>query len=145
VSSLPLSVVRVDHTAIVVADMDEAVPRWQAMVDGDVELRQPVSHQRVEIAMLRIGNTRLELVSPLDESSGVARFLERRGEGLHHIGLEVVDITDSIESAQLAGLSMIDDEPRRGVHGLIAFIHPRSTGGVLLELIQHDQESMLQA
>ncbi|HEV3312132.1 MAG TPA: methylmalonyl-CoA epimerase [Chloroflexota bacterium] len=129
---------RVDHTAIVVADMDSAIARWQTMTGARISTRQLVADQRVEIAMLELGDTNIELIRPIDDTSGVARFLRTRGESLHHIGLETEDIKASILELIEQGMRFIDSEPRHGAHGLIAFLHPRSTGGVLIELIQLD-------
>ena len=126
---------RVDHTAIVVSDMDEALSRWQALTGIHVETRELVSHQRVEISMLTAGDTRIELIRPTDDESGVARFLAKRGESLHHVAFEVHDIRGALASLRTAGYELIDSQPRPGAHGLIAFIHPRSTGGVLVELV----------
>ena len=126
----------VDHTAIVVEDLDEALRRWEALTGAQLEIRQIVAHQRVEIAMLRLGDTRLELIRPTDSDSGVARFLAKRGEGLHHIAFRVDDIVETLGELIGAGYRVIDSQPRPGAHGLVAFLHPTSTGGVLVELIQ---------
>lgn len=127
---------RVDHTAVVVADLNDAINRWQALSGAQLETREVVAHQGVEIAMLILGDTKLELISPLDAVSGVSRFLQKQGESLHHVAFEVDDIAAAIEHLTLEGYQLIDSEPRRGAHGLVAFLHPRSTGGVLVELIE---------
>lgn len=127
---------RIDHTAVAVQDLDEAIDRWRAMTGARLESRDRVPDQGVEVAMLSLGDTTVELVQPLDEGSGVSRFLAKHGESLHHIGLEVNDIERAIGEMSGSGLELIDREPRRGVHGSIAFMDPRSAGGVLLELIE---------
>jgi len=127
---------RIDHTAIVVADLDEALPRYRRLFGIEPGLRQAVPDQGVEIAFLPIGDTQLELVQPTSEDSGVARFLARRGEGLHHIAVEVEDIAAELDRLDAAGIPLIDRQPRRGVHGRIAFVRPEALGGVLLELVE---------
>lgn len=132
-----MNVLRVDHTAIVVRDMDEALQRYRQLYGIAPSERSVVTSQRVEVAFLPVGDTQLELVQPLDADSGVGRYLEQRGEGLHHIGLLVEDIQRELSELAAAETELIDREPRRGVHGLRAFVHPRATGGVLIELVQH--------
>lgn len=129
---------RVDHTAIAVKDMDEALVRYCRLLGVEVYERVAVPQQGVEAAFLAIGDTSLELICPTDPQSGVARFLERRGEGLHHVGLLVDDISAELDRLRRDGVELIDEEPRRGAHGSVAFLHPRGTGGVLIELVQHD-------
>jgi methylmalonyl-CoA epimerase len=129
---------RVDHTAVAVRDLDEAIDRYGLLYGVRSVERTPVPDQHVEVAFLALGDTSLELVTPLDETSGVARFLEQRGEGLHHIGILVDSLEDELKRLSREGVELIDTRPRRGVHGRIAFVHPRGTGGVLVELVQHD-------
>ncbi|MCK4471771.1 MAG: methylmalonyl-CoA epimerase, partial [Anaerolineae bacterium] len=88
------------------------------------------------IAFLPVGESEIELVEPLTAESGVARFLEKRGEGLHHICLEVDDIEAALQDLAAKGIRLIDEQPRRGAHGRVAFLHPKSTHGVLIELIE---------
>jgi methylmalonyl-CoA/ethylmalonyl-CoA epimerase len=90
------------------------------------------------VAFVSMGDTQLELVQPLDPTSGVARFLDTHGEGLHHVGVAVDDLSAELRRLEADGVRLIDRVPRRGVHGLIAFIHPHGTGGVLVELVQHE-------
>src|SRR5579875_509028 len=136
---------RIDHTAIAVRDLDEAIARYQRLYGiGSVE-RLPVADQQVDVAFLPVGDTMLELVSPTTNTSGVARFLERRGEGLHHIAFAVYDIERELDSLRREGVRLIDDQPRRGAHGVVAFVHPEGTGGVLVELVQHVADQELQA
>jgi methylmalonyl-CoA/ethylmalonyl-CoA epimerase len=129
---------RIDHTAIAVRDLDEALERYRRLIHAETSHRSLVADQRVEVAFLTIGDTELELIAPTDSESGVARFLDRRGEGLHHIGIQVDDIASELRRLEGEGVGLIDHLPRRGVHGMVAFVHPRATGGVLLELIQRD-------
>jgi methylmalonyl-CoA/ethylmalonyl-CoA epimerase len=130
---------RVDHTAIAVRDLDEAIYRYGALFRPSHVERSRVPEQRVDVAFLTFLDTSLELVSPMDESSGVARFLQSHGEALHHIGIAVDDLEGELSRLADEGVELVDRHPRRGVHGRIAFIHPRGTGGVLVELVEHDR------
>jgi methylmalonyl-CoA/ethylmalonyl-CoA epimerase len=132
----PIKLRRIDHTAIVVADMDAALQRYHQLFGVHPTERVVVPDQQVEVAFLSLGDTQLELVHPTTSTSGIARFLQRRGEGLHHVGVLVADIREELRTLQSAGVELIDPSPRQGAHGLIAFIHPRATGGVLIELIE---------
>lgn len=128
---------RLHHVAHVVNDLDagieELAPRWGL----ELEIREPLPAQAVEAAMLRRGDVRVELIAPTDPESGVARFLESRGPGFHHVAYEVRDVTETLTELRAAGAELIDERPRRGLGGhLVAFVHPRSGGGVLTELVQ---------
>lgn len=131
-----MTIRRVDHTAIVVADMDEAIERWVGLLGATLRSRDIVPEQQVEVAFLALDDTDLELITPITPDSGVARFLSKRGESLHHVGVEVDDISQTMRDLKGNGVEMIEDSPRPSIHGDIAFIHPRSTGGVLVELVQ---------
>lgn len=139
-----MNVLRVDHTAIVVRDLDEALARYRRFYGVEPSQRAKAPFQPIEVAFLPIGDTFLELVQPTDATSGVARFLERHGEGLHHIGLQVSDIRRELRQLADEGAELIDREPRPGVHGLIAFVHPRSSHGVLLELVEKVGDHLIQ-
>jgi methylmalonyl-CoA/ethylmalonyl-CoA epimerase len=128
---------RIDHTAIAVHDLDEAIGRYRRLFHVLPSERAEVADQRIAVAFLPLGNSQIELISPTDSESGVARFLERRGEGLHHIAFAVDDIHLELDRLSSEGVELIDREPRWGIHGLIAFVHPRGTGGVLVELVEH--------
>lgn len=127
---------RVDHTAIVVKDLNEAIQRWKDLAGSTIVDRQVVQHQNVEVAMLQLGDSRIELISPLDANSGVARFLAKRGESLHHIGLQVGDLRGSMAELIAGGATFVDPEPKPGIDGDVAFLRPASTGGVLVELVE---------
>jgi methylmalonyl-CoA epimerase len=131
-----VTISRIHHTAVAVKDMNVSIARYRELFSTEVSDRTVVPDQGVEVAFLAIGDTRLELVQPLDDTSGVARFLQTRGEGLHHIGVAVTDITSELDRLRQEGYVLLDEKPRQGAHGLIAFVNPRSTGGVLLELVQ---------
>ncbi len=134
-----MSLLRIDHTAVVVRDMDEALQRYQRIF-GLVPCHQTsLPREGVDVAFLAIGDSQIELIHPTDSRSGVSRFLERHGESLHHLAIAVDDIRAELQRLQEAGVELIDREPRRGVHGQIAFVHPRGTGGLLVELVEHDR------
>lgn len=132
-----MTVLRLDHTAVVVHDMEAALDRYRRLFGVEPSERTHVVDQQVEVAFLSFGDTQLELIRPLTKDSGVARYLESRGEGLHHVALLVDDIRTEMRRLSEEGADMVDRNPRRGAHGLIAFVHPRTTG-VLLELIERD-------
>jgi methylmalonyl-CoA/ethylmalonyl-CoA epimerase len=127
----------IDHIAVVVQDLDRALGFYRDALGLDVIERRKVPEEQVEVASLSLGDASIELVQPLDAGSGVARFLEKRGEGLHHICLTVKDIAAAMERLRSAGGDLITEEPRVGAHGRrYAFVHPRSAHGVLLELYE---------
>ncbi|MEX2583756.1 MAG: methylmalonyl-CoA epimerase [Gemmatimonadota bacterium] len=126
-----------DHVGIAVPDLDEAIPIWTALTGAAAHGRESVVDQGVEVVFVGTGSARVELLAPSRPDSAIGRFLERRGPGLHHICYRVPDLRSALEAHRAAGFELIDAEPRQGAHGhLIAFLHPRSTGGVLLELLQ---------
>jgi methylmalonyl-CoA epimerase len=131
-----MTIARIDHTAVAVRDLDEAIPRFERLYGVLCREREIVPDQAVEVAFLPIGDTQLELICPLGEETGVARYLNSRGESLHHIAVQVDDIEEELARLKDSGTELIDRAPRRGVHGRIAFVHPRGTGGVLLELVE---------
>ena len=95
-----------------------------------------IEHDRVRIAFLTVGESKVELVQPTDDTTGVARFLASKGEGFHHVCFEVANLTETLVRLEIDGLELIDTAPRRGAEGPVAFIHPRSCHGVLVELIE---------
>jgi len=127
---------KVHHVAVVVADVERALGFWRDTLGLPVELVLPIEHDRVTIAFLPVGESKLELVQPTDDSTGVARFLAGKGEGFHHVCFEVADLTATLTRLGLDGIELIDTAPRRGAEGPVAFLHPRSCHGVLVELIE---------
>ncbi|MGC8594626.1 MAG: methylmalonyl-CoA epimerase [Candidatus Kryptoniota bacterium] len=128
---------KISHIAIAVSDIAAAGMSFEKLTGGKVELEEDIPEQKVRVLMLPIGGSRIELVGPLDSSSTVAKFISKRGEGIHHICFEVSDINSELKRLKDEGFQLIDETPRRGADGnLIAFIHPRTTGGVLVELSQ---------
>lgn len=126
----------IDHVAFVVADMDAALEMYTKRLGFRVRERKEVPDQGVEICFLDAEPVRIELLRPTREDTGVARFLAKRGEGQHHVCFRVDDIRAALATLAAQGFELIDPEPREGVHGLIAFVHPKSTHGVLIELLE---------
>jgi len=130
----------IDHVAVVVRSIDEALPRYRKLFglessDGV----QPVAAQGVRICFLPTGPApaaRLELIEPTDPDSGVARFLDSRGEGLHHVCFETTSLAQELARLESAGAELVDRVPRPGAEGSVAFIHPRTLNGVLWELLE---------
>ena len=127
----------IHHIAIVVHDLDAALSLYRDGLGLEMTERREEPEEGVEIAFLPAGEGEIELLSPLDEESGVARFLEKRGEGLHHVCLAVEDVKAEMERLRAAGAQLLSEEPRVNAHGVrYAFVHPKSTHGVLLELYE---------
>ena len=127
---------RVHHVAVIVRDLDAALGFYRDRLGLPVDLVLPIESDGVRIAFLPVGESKIELVEPTDPSTGVARFLERRGEGFHHVCLEVADINSELSRLAAEGVELIDTTARPGAEGPVAFIHPRSCHGVLVELIE---------
>jgi methylmalonyl-CoA/ethylmalonyl-CoA epimerase len=128
---------KLDHIAIVVKDLDKAISTYSQELGIPFESRERIEQEGVEIAVMALDNAHIELVKPLGNNSGVAKFLEKRGEGLHHICLEVENIEILIKSLRASGIKLIDTKPRRGYKGNKAiFVHPSSTDGVLIEFYE---------
>lgn len=124
------------HVAVVVRDIEEALPFYRERLGLRVLRTVDVPEQRVRIAFLPLANTMLELVQPLDAQSGVARYLEAQGRStLHHLCFTVGDLQGELRRLSREGVALIDDEPRAGAEGSVAFLHPKASGGVLVELI----------
>ncbi|HUE95055.1 MAG TPA: methylmalonyl-CoA epimerase [Longimicrobiaceae bacterium] len=127
-----------DHVGIAVSSLDDAIPVWTGIVGAAAVGRETVASQGVEIVFLGTGQGRVELLAPTRPDSPVGRFLERRGPGIHHLAYRVTDIHSELKELEAAGFEPIDREPREGAHHhLVAFLHPRTAGGVLVELVEH--------
>jgi len=128
---------KLDHIGIAVRSIDEALRAYRDGLGISCNHRETVEEQQVETAFLRVGETHLELLEPTDPEGPVGRYLERRGEGVHHLCFEVEDLEAAMDRCREAGLRLIDSRPRRGAQGKrVAFLHPKSTHGVLIELSQ---------
>ena len=128
---------RIDHIGIVVRDIQEALKVYEAALGLPLLEVVEIADQEVQVAFLPIGESNVELVQPTTDDTGIARFLEKRGEGIHHICIEVEDIQAALAQLMDHGVEVIDEVPRQGAHGRVAFVHPRGAHGVLIELIQH--------
>jgi methylmalonyl-CoA/ethylmalonyl-CoA epimerase len=127
---------KVHHVALIVRSIDEAARLWRDALGLELEAIQDIPQDRVRIAFLGVGESKVELVEPTDDTTGVARFLASKGEGFHHVCFEVPNLAETLLRLEIDGLELIDSAPRRGAEGPVAFIHPRSCHGVLVELIE---------
>jgi len=140
-SALAAQSARIAHIGIAVRDLEEALRLYQEALGLPLHGRETVESDRVIVAFLDAGDTEVELLQATDPESPVARFIERRGEGVHHIALEVDDVEESLKNLSGRGYRLIDEEPRIGAGGArVAFVHPRSTGGVLIELCEKGED-----
>ena len=128
---------KIDHIGIATHGIDAAAKFYHDVLGLEVAETEEVSEQRVRVAMLPIGESRIELLEATSADSPISRFLEKRGPGIHHIAVRVDDIRAVLTALKQKGARLIDEEPRQGAGGcLVAFVHPSSMGGVLLELLQ---------
>jgi len=128
---------KIDHIGIATTGIEEAARFWREQLGLETSEVEEVIEQRVRVTMLPVGESRIELLEATSPDSPITRFLQKRGPGIHHIAIRVNDIRTSLADFKSAGARLIDEEPRTGAGGcLVAFIHPSSTGGVLLELVQ---------
>lgn len=128
---------RIHHVGVAVADLDASIQLYRTVFGAELVQRATNEKEGLEAAFLRLGDAELELMSPLRDDSPVGKFVAKRGPGLHHVAFAVPDIEKSLADARAAGLELIDPEPRMGMHGTrIAFVHPKSVGGVLTELVE---------
>jgi methylmalonyl-CoA/ethylmalonyl-CoA epimerase len=127
---------RVHHVAVVVRDLEAALGFYRDVLGLPLDHVQDIPSDHVRIAFLTVGESKIELVCPTDETTGVARFLASKGEGFHHVCLEVADLAAELTRLGIEGVELIDSAPRRGAEGPVAFLHPRSCHGVLVELIE---------
>jgi methylmalonyl-CoA epimerase len=127
---------KIDHLGIAVKSLDQALAFYRDQLGLGVSMRETVEIEKVNVAMLPLGDPRIELLEPTQSDSVIGKFLNKRGEGLHHVALKVQDLNASVERLKSSGARLLN-EPRTGAGGhLYVFVHPSSTGGVLLELIQ---------
>ncbi len=128
---------RIDHIGVAVDDLEEAIGLYDAGFEMEIAHRETVASQGVEAVLLDVGDGHVELLRPLESDTAVGRFLERSGPGLHHVAYAVPDIDAALVKVRAAGLRLIDAEPRPGIRdSRVAFLHPRSTGGVLTEIVE---------
>jgi methylmalonyl-CoA/ethylmalonyl-CoA epimerase len=127
---------KVHHVALIVRSIEDALGLWRDSLHLELETVMDIPTDRVRIAFLAVGESKIELVEPTDDTTGVARFLASKGEGFHHVCFEVPSIAETLLRLEIEGLELIDTAPRRGAEGPVAFIHPRACHGVLVELIE---------
>ena len=129
---------KIEHIGIATEKIDDALAFWRDALGLEVVHTEEVAEQGVRVAMLPVGEPRVELLEPTHDESPVAKFLRKRGPGIHHVAVRVEDIRAALARLKSRGARLIDEEPRIGAGGcLVAFVHPQSAGGVLLELVEH--------
>jgi methylmalonyl-CoA epimerase len=127
---------RIHHVAVVVRSIEASLGLYRDLLGMPVEAMTDIPSDRVRIAFLGVGESKVELVEPTDDTTGVARFLAKQGEGFHHVCFEVGNLSEELTRLAIEGIELIDSAPRRGAEGPVAFLHPRSCRGVLVELIE---------
>ncbi len=128
----------IEHIGIAVKSLDEAIPFYENVLGLKCYAIEEVEDQRVKTAFFKVGDTKIELLESTHPEGPIGKFIEKRGEGIHHLAFAVTDIEEKLEKAEGQGIRLIDEKPRKGAEGLdIAFLHPRSTFGVLMELCEH--------
>ena len=131
------SVSYIDHVGVAVKDINAALKFFQEVFGAPPAEIRSLPDQGVRATLIQVGQTRLELLEPLSDDSPVGRFVERRGEGLHHLALNVPGLAATLIKLEEHGVDLVDREPREGLSGMIAFLHPRSTFGILTELVEN--------
>lgn len=128
---------KINHIGVAVRNLETSLPFYRDVLGMTFEGTEEVAEQKVRVAFLAVGESRIELLEPTSADSPVAKFLEKNGEGIHHIAYQVDDLVNTLERLRSEGVRLIDEQPRKGAHGAsIAFLHPKATGGVLTELCQ---------
>jgi methylmalonyl-CoA/ethylmalonyl-CoA epimerase len=131
---------KIEHIGIATRALDEALIFWRDALGLEVSEVEEVAEQKVRVAMLPVGESRVELLEPTSDDSPIAKFIAKRGAGIHHIAVRVENIRESLARLKEQGIRLIDETPRIGAGGcLVAFVHPSSANGVLLELVEHTQ------
>lgn len=130
---------KINHIGIAVKKLEDSLPIFQDILDMKCATIEEVADQKVKVACLPIGESEIELLESTSSEGSIARFIEKRGEGIHHIAFEVDNLKSVLEDLKKKGVQLIDQEPRHGAGGIrIAFLHPRSTNGILIELCEHE-------
>lgn len=128
---------KINHIGIAVKSLENSISFYRDQLGMTFEGTEEVADQKVKVAFLQIGESRIELLEPTSDDSPIAKFLEKKGEGTHHIAYEVEDVAATLVDLKEKGVRLIDEIPRRGAHNsMIAFLHPKATGGVLTEICQ---------
>ena len=130
-----MNITHIEHLGIAVKSIEESLPYYEQVLGLKCYSIEEVADQKVRTAFFKVGQTKIELLEPTSEDSTIAKFIEKRGEGVQHIAFAVPSVEDALAEVKEKGIRLIDEAPRRGAEGLdIAFLHPKSTGGVLTEL-----------
>ena len=125
---------KIHHIGVAVRSLDEALKFYSQTLGLPVQASATVEEQGVKAALLTIGQSEIELLEPLSPESPIGRFLERKGEGLHHVCFQTPDVAAELEGLKAKGVELVDQQPRRGLVGMICFLHPKASRGVLVEL-----------
>lgn len=131
---------RIHHIAVIVKDLEEGLKLYEGLFGLKPSKIETLPEQGVRAALLPFGESEIEVIQPIDPSSGVAKFLETRGEGFHHVCFEVEDVDAELSALEQKGTQLIDKKGRKGLAGKVGFVHPRSTKGVLIELAQVEEK-----
>ena len=136
-----MDITHIEHIGIAVRNIEEQLPYYEDVLGLKCYNIETVEDQKVKTAFFKVGQTKIELLEPTSEDSTIAKFIERRGEGVHHIAYATKSVKAALKKADEKGVRLIDKEPRKGAEGLnIAFLHPKSTGSVLTEFCEHPEE-----
>lgn len=135
-----MKITHIEHIGIAVKSIEEQLPYYEGVLGLKCYNIETVEDQKVKTAFFKVGQTKLELLEPTSEESTIAKFIEKRGEGIHHMAFATENVNDALKEVEGKGVRLIDHEARPGAEGLnIAFLHPKSTGGVLTELCEHPE------
>ncbi len=129
----------IDHVGVAVKDIEASLAFFKRVFDVPDAQIELLEDQGVRATLIDVGQTRLELLEPTGQDTSVGRFIERRGEGLHHLAFNVTDISEKLQTLKTLGVDLIDQTPREGLSGTIAFVHPRSVFGILTELVESNR------
>lgn len=136
-----MEITHIEHLGIAVKSIEEALPYYEQVLGLKCYNIEEVADQKVKTAFFMVGQTKIELLEPTSEESAVAKFIEKKGEGIHHIAFAVPSVAEALAEVEAKGVKLIDKAPRRGAEGLnIAFLHPKSTCSVLTELCEHPEK-----
>ena len=134
----PIPPKKIAHIGIAVQSIEKTIPFYTKHLGLELEKIEDVLSEQVKVAFLKIGETRIELLEPLNHSSAIYTFLQKKGEGIHHLAFEVTDLTSRLSKLKSEGIQVINGDPKKGANNsLISFLHPQSTNGVLIELCEH--------
>ncbi len=140
-----MELTHIEHIGIAVKNLEESIKFYESVLGLKCYLIEEVEDQKVRTAFLKIGQTKIELLESTEPDGPIAKFIEKKGEGIHHIAYATNNLNEALKEAELKGIQLIDKEPRKGAEGLnIAFLHPKSTNGILIELCEHTENKTKQ-